>query len=455
MSIFDFILFPLYVYLFHVIFSKRRKRIQDPVLQKYHLYAFWIRIGSTLAFTVLGLTAIRGDSITLYYPEGVNLFHLILKNFSNIKYVFLPGSEYDTSLTVTDNVPGYFVNESNFFIIQLVTFLSFFTFGSYLILNLFFSLFAFTGMWRLYKFFYEQYPHLHKQLAIAILFFPTLVFWTSGILKDPICMGMFGWLTYSLFKIFVDRKSIFKNLIVAGISGTVLGLVKGYILFSFLPFFFLFIILRKLYRIKNFIIKIASWALLIYAGWYGFTSVSSQLQDEAGSQVLDNFVDNVKNQQTNYINMSDLAGSSFSLGVEFDGTTAGLVKIAPAAITATLFRPFLWESRNLTTLLSSLESLALMLFTLYVCFKVGPFNFIRSFFKNPMILFCFCFSLLFALIVGTITLNFGTLVRYKIPCIPFYIVSLCLILDYYKKRKQEKIDKKEVAIQLIPEFSSI
>jgi hypothetical protein len=110
--------------------------------------------------------------------------------------------------------------------------------------------------------------------------------------------------------------------------------------------------------------------------------------------------------------------------------------MAPAAIVATLFRPFLWESKKLSTLLSSLESLALMIFTAFVLWRAGPFVFVRSIFRDPMIMFCFFFSVLFALFVGAITLNFGTLVRYKIPCMPFYIIALVLILDVSKKRKE-------------------
>jgi hypothetical protein len=60
------------------------------------------------------------------------------------------------------------------------------------------------------------------------------------------------------------------------------------------------------------------------------------------------------------------ANSNFSLGVEFDGTLISLVKMAPAAIVATLYRPFIWESHKPSTLLSSLESLAIMLLTLKI-----------------------------------------------------------------------------------------
>jgi hypothetical protein len=56
-----------------------------------------------------------------------------------------------------------------------------------------------------------------------------------------------------------------------------------------------------------------------------------------------------------------------------------------------------------------------------------------------MILFCLLFAILFALFVGATTLNFGTLVRYKVPCMPFYIISLVLLLQR-KKDAQKSVD---------------
>jgi hypothetical protein len=109
--------------------------------------------------------------------------------------------------------------------------------------------------------------------------------------------------------------------------------------------------------------------------------------------------------------------------------------MAPAAIAATFFRPYLWESKKLSTLLSSIESLALMIFTVFVFLKVGPVGFIKAIIKDPLAMYCFLFSIVFAVFVGATTLNFGTLVRYKIPCMPFYIIALVLILES-KRNKQ-------------------
>jgi hypothetical protein len=134
--------------------------------------------------------------------------------------------------------------------------------------------------------------------------------------------------------------------------------------------------------------------------------------------------------------MASIAESSFSLGVEYDGSLGSLAKIAPAAINATLFRPYIWESKKISTLLSSLESLSLMIFFLFVLKTAGPVRFVKTIFKDPMILFCLLFSVLFAFFIGATTLNFGTLVRYKIPCMPFFVIALVLIHEYNRPIKK-------------------
>jgi hypothetical protein len=79
-----------------------------------------------------------------------------------------------------------------------------------------------------------------------------------------------------------------------------------------------------------------------------------------------------------------------------------------------------------------------MYFTLYVLFKSGVFTFIKLILTDPLIMYCLLFSAVFAMFVGTSTLNFGTLVRYKIPCLPFYTISLFLIYEKVKERSIRK-----------------
>jgi hypothetical protein len=245
---------------------------------------------------------------------------------------------------------------------------------------------------------------------------------------------MLGWLTYSVYNIFIKKKSIFKNIIIAMIAAYILALVKVYILAAYLPFLMLYVVFYKLKTIKKMFFKIILFSGLMVAMGASLFLLADSIQNFLGSLALNKITESVKTTQERFEGIAGLAESSFSLGVEFDGTPGSLIKIAPAAITATLFRPFLWESKKLSTLLSSIESLAFMLFTLYVLIKAGVIHFIKNIFTDPMIMYCFWYALLFAIFIGTTTLNFGTLVRYKIPCIPFYLIALMLILAKSKNK---------------------
>ena len=435
MGISDLIFYPIYLLLFYFFFSARRKNISDPVLKHYHRQGFWIKALMVIPFVFFNFKLSPGDSYVLYHVEGVNIYHLILNSFSNIRWLTVPGTEYDQSGLLADSWnAGYCRDPNNFMVIRIVAITSFFTFGKYLITCLFFSMVSYSGVWRLYRFFYEQYPHLHKQLAIAILFLPTFVFWSSGILKDSLCVGALGWITYGLYEALYKKKNIIKNIIVVLIAGYVLVVLKIYILVSYVPFLLLFLALKNVNLIKNRFFKIILAAGMLVGIMLGFTKIMKELQGSMTKYAGDSITKTISGYQKNYAAQESWATSNFSLGVEFDGSVTSLIKMAPAAVVATLFRPFIWESRKPSTLLSSFEALAVMLFTLRVIFLLGPLRFFKAL-REPAIIYCLAFSILFALFVGATTPNFGTLCRYKIPCMPFYIISLILIMDKYGKMK--------------------
>jgi hypothetical protein len=127
-------------------------------------------------------------------------------------------------------------------------------------------------------------------------------------------------------------------------------------------------------------------------------------------------------------------GSSYSLGAPGDFSIGGMAKKFPLAISVTFFRPFPWEVRNPIMFLASLEGLFFLWLTLKSARKYGFFNYFQNAFKEPMVAFCLLFSLVFGFAVGFTSYNYGALVRYKIPCLPFYLLFVYLN-NYYLDRK--------------------
>ncbi len=109
---------------------------------------------------------------------------------------------------------------------------------------------------------------------------------------------------------------------------------------------------------------------------------------------------------------------------------------------AGLYRPFLWEARNPVMLIAGIENFAMLLLSLYVLllacvaiFKTGPGYMLRTMFDNSLIVFSFIFAITFAFSVGLTTANFGALVRYKIPLIPFFLSGLFIVIYKFNRER--------------------
>jgi hypothetical protein len=135
------------------------------------------------------------------------------------------------------------------------------------------------------------------------------------------------------------------------------------------------------------------------------------------------------------------AGSGYTLG-ELDGSFQSMIALFPQAVNVSLFRPYLWEARNPLMFMSSIEASILLVIT-FVLFATKPMRSFRAL-ADPNILFCLLFSITFAFAVGVSTFNFGTLTRYRIPLLPFYLLALVLLADNSKSpRKLEQFELTE------------
>ncbi|MCZ2444643.1 MAG: hypothetical protein LC101_12815, partial [Flavobacteriales bacterium] len=129
--------------------------------------------------------------------------------------------------------------------------------------------------------------------------------------------------------------------------------------------------------------------------------------------------------QQDLVRVEAYGSNRFDIGT-FEPTLSGVLKKAPAAINAGLFRPYIWESKSFVMLFSGLENLFLLLFTIYSFIKLR-FRLFTEPFNNPILSFCFIFSILIAFIVGLTTANFGALVRYRMQILPFFIIFFIIL----------------------------
>jgi hypothetical protein len=137
-------------------------------------------------------------------------------------------------------------------------------------------------------------------------------------------------------------------------------------------------------------------------------------------------------------------GSSFDIG-DFEPTVGGMLGKVPIAMRVGLFQPFVWEARNVVMIFSGLENLAYLLIAVFLVFKIirNPRRLFRILNQYPILILLLLYTLLFSVMVGLSTSNFGALVRFKIAFMSCYVVLL-FILHGFLSKQGEKERREEI-----------
>jgi hypothetical protein len=432
----DFILLPVYlVIIYMVAYTKRNRKYaaKNPIYQ-YYIPALSVKLLGAISLGLIYQYYYNGGDTFQYFRNSKivsNYFSTDLNTF--IDLVFKPiisTLQLRSQVNWTDTLFAY--NESNFFPIRVTSILQLLTFNTYLPCAALLAAISFTGVWRAYTVFVHIYPKLHKQFAIAFLFMPSIFFWGSGILKDTITFTALCWLFYGSYMLFILRKRLMVSIIIVTISIFVIVVVKAYIGLAFLPSLTFWIFFQ--YRSKIQIPFLRMMALpvlliLIAAICYDIVNViGSQHKDFRTNEIISSAAASNANKQVG-------SNSTVNIGITDNMSTLKVVEIIPLAITTVIFRPFLWEIKTFFMALSSLESLYILYILTLIILRNGVQGMFRVIGQVPLVMFCLIFGLVFSFAIGFSTSNFGTLVRYKIPAIPFLMAGLFIILEKGKKRK--------------------
>ncbi len=442
LSIWDLLITPFYIVLIFVISSYiEKKNIEKQSAYKYYRWGIAVKIiGAVAICLIYTLYYPSGDS-TGYYEQGRAIHNLFYKNTNYFFEVLFKGStaeNYSYFDDSTDYVAyNTWVNDySSMYFSRICALICFVSFNSFVTCTVLLAWGCYIGIWKLYLLFCEQFPGIKKQLAISILFIPSVVFWGSGLLKDTITLSAIGWYSYNFYLLLVKKEYKIKNIIAVLLSAYLLIVLKPYILVALLPGSLIWLSYDKIAKITNRVIKFLVAPILIFGGvlggFYALTSLGDVLGDYSINNVLDRAVVVQKDLKSDYY-----GGNSFDIG-DFDASVSGVLSKSPQAINAALFRPYLWEVRNPLMLLSSLESTYIFFLTLGLMFRLKVMGFFELIWKNPLLLFSVLFALFFAFSVGLSTPNFGALSRLKIPCIPFFVSSLFVLRHLYEVKTKKK-----------------
>lgn len=445
MTLQDLIITPLVLIVVYLGAYLLRPRITDGFTRKYFIPGLTVKIIGALAVGFIYQFYYNGgDTFNFYHYGTRHVYNAFGDSFVKGMKMILANGEYDSEISKYANRIFWFKDSSSYFVIKVASIFAILTGNTYSSIAVLFAVFSFAGLWALFNAFYHFFQVLHKQLALAILFIPSVFFWGSGVLKDTLTIGALGFATWAIINIFFKNRLGIKYWLLLLLSFYIIYMVKVYILLCFLPAAIIWIALDKRDSISNPILRQVLGPFLILIALLGTYVSLTFVVDEKSKYSLDNLAKTaqITAYDIRYFSGKD-AGSGYSLG-ELDGTMGSMIRLAPAAINVALYRPYLWEVRSPIMLLSSLESLFLLGLTIWVLFRTGLWSTLKLIASKPEILFCFTFSLIFAFAVGVSTYNFGSLVRYKIPLIPFFLLGLFFTWFYENKAKKlEELDRTE------------
>ncbi len=438
-DILDYVLLPFYLAIIYFLAYRNRNAAypKNHPWRKYYISALSLKVFGAI-FVALVYQYYYGGGDTSEYFRHANVINSsadesIAKWFALItRTARWDDPEY---FTYTSQMQWY-GDPASYLVASITAFVNIFTFNSYLPTSVVLAYISFSGVWALFRTFANTYPKLIRPIAIAVLYIPSTYVWGSGIFKDTICIFGLGWLTYGTFRILVQRDFSFKNLALAILSLTLLAIVKMYILLGFIPALIMWIFFSYSQKIKKRAARLLVKFIFLGVSMGIFAFFLQQFGSDMGKYSLDKIAETSAVTRGWIGLVSEMEqGAAYDLG-EFSPTLGGMLTKLPTAINVTLFRPYPWEAGKLIVMLSSIEAFIFMALTLKILFWVGLKKTWKTISSDPTIQFCLIFSLVFAFAVGISSYNFGALSRYKIPCLPFYALSLILI--WYKNKPLNK-----------------
>jgi len=342
---------------------------------------------------------------------------------------------------------------------------------------------SFIGLTALYKTFISFFTGKQMWLLFAVYFVPTVLYWSSGVLKESVLVTGLGLLLYST-KCGLESPIKRKQFLLFILSLFILLSVKMYVLLLLLPALFSNFISG---RFNN--IKLINVYLLVYSGIialaitislintdYNIFKIISDKQAKAISeakggiflenktnficidyenkkQIIDlpNGLFKIKNrssylqwplddmQDTAFISSSTdtstfkmtytiLPANSNLFFNKTEPTFFAFVKNVPNAIYNSLIRPCFINPNSAFELIAIAEAQMIFLFIILALF----------FYKKPtdeqlpIILFCLAIALSLLLLIGFTAPVFGAMVRYKLPALLFLVIALFLMIDFNK-----------------------
>jgi len=435
MELKDLLVTPVWLIIIYGVAFVIRRRLSDPVTRKYFIPALTVRLMGAIGMGLIYQFYYDGGDTFNFFTHGSQYIWEAWKDspLKAIKLIFADGQHHADTFVYSSQI-WYYRDLPSYFVVRVVAVLDLLTFHTYSATACLFATISFMGLWSMFRSFYQLYPQLHRSLAIAVLFIPSVFFWGSGIMKDTLTLASVAFIISGMIRILYLKRVSIGLFALMLLCFYIIFSIRIYILLCLVPATLLWFFLVNLHKIRSQLLRLIMTPLILLTAVFASYNAIDQISRENYRYSIDRLSNTaeITAKWINYVSTID-KGSGYILG-DFDYSPTGMIKKFPLALNVTLFRPYLWEVRNPVMLLAALESIGVLVFTALVLLKVR-LNIFSLVTGNPMLVFLLLFSISFAFAVGFSTYNFGSLVRYKIPLIPLYLSALT-ILNYTNKERK-------------------
>ena len=314
----------------------------------------------------------------------------------------------------------------NRLVIRINAFMRIFSFGNYHVHSILLSYFAFLGSFSLAQVFYRV-SKAKIASYFAVFLVPSVVFWSSGILKEAILLFALGLFTYHIYELFGRNKRL-RTYVILFLMSCILIVMKLYVFMAFIPAVMAWILVSKWKR--------GLWVYLgAYLTFFGLATFIGELNPRY------DFVNLIVDKQKQFIGLSEFyqVNSGFAMDtLSYDMWS--VIKASPEGLFNVLTKPWPTEVNNLLFVPAFIENALVVALLLFACIYRKSLN------KKEwdFAIFCLSFCFILFIVIGLTTPITGALVRYKIPAIPFLFMAVFLFMNHNKTPKifmQNKLAK--------------
>lgn len=431
-----------YALLFGFIIYKSNFFHLNSLPKRYLLIFFFIKIlaGFLLYFIYTYYYPNRGQADIFRYFDDAKIIYSAFPNSIGDYFKIIFGIANDTPY-FTENYYAhmnhwdriYFTNifTDSHLIIRLNAFLMLFSFGYYNVHTIFAAFLSFVGLFSIYQFVERNVRNINFLYVIVLFLTPSVLFWTSNMLKECLLLFAIGLLINAIDKFTYKNTNIYTtimNLVVVLFSCIIILYTKMYYLIILFPLCILFVINKKykfnhilpIYLVGIIIFGILSYFSAYIMGYDAFDLLAFKYNDSLNLAIDDN----ARIADKNYLEANLWAFLCF----------------LPRALFNAIFQPWFPKNPSVTMLFSTIELIAIWIF-IFVFLLLG---FKKNLKNKNLFYFCFFFAMINFLIIGYASPIIGAIVRYRSISLPFLLIAILSLCDKDTMKKRMKIMKMKI-----------